>query len=196
MCIWIKAHTTITNESHFFVQSNAQWTLTLCLLNFLNGIIHHPFSELSIIIFLVISRWELKFGQFRIAGWSGSILVVKANHFRFQQDKSHNKNVRCLQQSVWKYWNLKWTYCDLLWNPRKYMLVFFFIIKLLIKNVIVKLDIQLYKQWCKVTPPKMQKGWIFIHVFVYFEVYQYNKALFLFRKNKTCHRCIALSIWN
>ena len=36
-----------------------EYLLTLNLLNFLNGIIHHPFFELSIFI-SGISRWELE----------------------------------------------------------------------------------------------------------------------------------------
>ena len=58
--------------------------LTFNLLNFFNRIIHIPFLELSIII-LRVSRWKLEVGQPRgRAGWPGSILMAKANHFRFQ----------------------------------------------------------------------------------------------------------------
>ena len=69
--------------------------LTLNLPIFLNGIIHLPFWELSIII-LGISRLELEVGQptvqslVRLYGCEDcpdSILVAKTNHFRFQQDK-------------------------------------------------------------------------------------------------------------
>ena len=49
--------------------------------------------------FLRISRWELEAGQptvyslvrlHRCAGWPGSILVAKTNHFWFQQNKGYH----------------------------------------------------------------------------------------------------------
>ena len=54
--------------------------ITLTMPNFINGIIHLPFLALSIIIFRDI--------KMRTLSWSAnSILVAKANHFWFWQDK-------------------------------------------------------------------------------------------------------------
>ena len=51
------------------------YLLSLNLPNFLNGIIRLPFMELSIIIFRDININGC-------AGWPGSILMAKGNHFR------------------------------------------------------------------------------------------------------------------
>ena len=79
----------------FYFYTCIKWHWTLNLLNFLNGIIHLLFLELSI-TFLEIQRWELKVGQptawslvslHRWADWPISILLVNVNRFRFQQSK-------------------------------------------------------------------------------------------------------------
>ena len=55
------------------------------LQNFLNGIIHLPFLELSIII-LVISRWKFKLVCQQYRAWSDCfIMVAKAKYVRFRQ---------------------------------------------------------------------------------------------------------------
>ena len=67
--------------------------LTINLLNFLNGKIHFPFLELSIIIFRDIKVTSqqansIEPGQTEgMCRLPGSKLVAKANHFQFQQDK-------------------------------------------------------------------------------------------------------------
>ena len=66
------------------------------LVNFLNGIIHLLCLEMSIINFRDIKMRTCRLSQqivqslvrlHRCTGWPGSILVAKADYFRFRQDK-------------------------------------------------------------------------------------------------------------
>ena len=90
-------HYTYTKRNIFVYESltrKLSHLYTLNLLYFLYGTIYLPFLELSIISFR--EGENLKVGQptvYRLdrkhgcADWFGSILVAKANHFRFQRDK-------------------------------------------------------------------------------------------------------------
>ena len=83
----------------------SQLTLTLNLLNYLNGILHLKFLELSIVIFkdIKITTWNWSatvqslIRLHESVGWPGSILVAKVNQFQFQQGRIKSQEITSSQ---------------------------------------------------------------------------------------------------
>ena len=87
----------IKNEPSSVNKNQKSSSLTLHLLNFFKGIIQIPFLKLSwVIIFrdIKMSTWSWSESTVQSlvrlhdsADWPGSVLVAKANHSQFQQEK-------------------------------------------------------------------------------------------------------------